>query len=758
MTTGVREPSTISSPRPELPLSFVPVESKLQPPRRRPGFVERTDLVERLSATLAPPVIAVIAPPGYGKSSLLAQWARSKPSRVAWVSLDEHDNDPFLLMAYVAVSIHRVQPLDPTIFRALESMQPGISVVNQLIEGIAALPRRVDLAIDHAEALTNGGSLDVLGQLAARWPGGAQLAIGSRTSRPVPLEVLGARGQVVAVGPDDLAMGQLEAAALFAGMDLDVPPADVERIVAATEGWPIGLYLAGRAWRAGAPIGGGRFSSGRDEPLVAKYLRSELLDQVSPADARFLMDCSVLDTMSGPLCDALLGRDGSGAVLERLEDQNLLVVPLDARGEWFRFHHLFRGLLYTELVERDPERVPELHGRAASWYEGHDQAEAAVAHAMAAGDADRPARLVLDLMQPLWARGRVQTVLSWMEWFEERDLVDQHPEVAVHGAMIFALMGRAADAERWADAAERQPATGTLADGSTMESWLAYLRALRCRDGVVAMRRDAQASWNGLSATSPYRATMLHTEGLSHLLDGDLDRAQSLLVRAFDAATRAGAAPLASMVLAEQCAIAAAADDWVAIESLVGRALALVTEGHFEDYWTSALVYAWAGRDALHRHDPTLARDHLARATRLRPLLSYALPVVSTMALLELAHVCLGLADPAGALAAVQQAQEIMAERPDLGTLPSQARQLVASIGPPSAGGRGASSLTAAELRLLPFLSTHLSLGEISERLYVSRNTVKSQAISIYRKLGVTSRSGAMQRIEELGLGHSPPG
>ncbi len=164
-----------------------------------------------------------------------------------------------------------------------------------------------------------------------------------------------------------------------------------------------------------------RFSSGRDEPLVAKYLRSELLDQVSPADARFLMDCSVLDTMSGPLCDALLGRNDSGAVLERLEAQNLLVVPLDARGEWFRFHHLFRGLLYAELVERDPERAylefsidgPRPGARS------HDQAEAAVAHAMAAGDADRPARLVLDLMQPLWARGRVQTVLSWMEWFEE---------------------------------------------------------------------------------------------------------------------------------------------------------------------------------------------------------------------------------------------------------------------------------------------------------------------------------------------------
>ncbi len=153
------------------------------------------------------------------------------------------------------------------------------------------------------------------------------------------------------------------------------------------------------------------------------------------------------------------------------------------------------------------------------------------------------------------------------------------------------------------------------------------------------------------------------------------------------------------MVLAEQCAIAAAADDWVAIENLVERALALVTEGHFEDYWTSR-----AGLRLEPDATPSIATiprwlwDHLARATRLRPLLSYALPVVSTMALLELAHVCLGLADPAGAMAAVQQAQEIMAERPDLGTLPSQARQLVASIGPPSAGGRGASSLTAAEL------------------------------------------------------------
>ena len=185
--------------------------------------------------------------------------------------------------------------------------------------------------------------------------------------------------------------------------------------------------------------------------------------------------------------------------------------------------------------------------------------EAAIDHAMAAGDAERVARLVLNVMQPVWASGRIDTVLSWMEWLEDRSEVEHYSGIAAHAALIMALLGRPGEAERWAAAAERDPGTGTLPDGNTMAATLAYLQALLCRHGVAQMRRDAQLAMAGLSPASPYRATMLHTEGVSHLLDGDLDRADPLLAHAFDVATSAGAVPFLPVVLAERGIVAISA-------------------------------------------------------------------------------------------------------------------------------------------------------------------------------------------------------
>jgi LuxR family maltose regulon positive regulatory protein len=210
--------------------------------------------------------------------------------------------------------------------------------------------------------------------------------------------------------------------------------------------------------------------------------------------------------------------------------------------------------------------------------------------------------------------------------------------------------------------------------------------------------------------------------------------------------------PLAALILAERCIVAAHHDRWTEVTGLTQRAVALVEDGRFEDYWTSALVYAWAARDSLHRRDLPMGRYYVERAARLRPLLTYALPVVSVQALLELTRSYLALADPGGAAATLEQVHDILQQRPDLGVLPGQAEELQSRLTKINAGAVGASSLTAAELRLLPLLPTHLSFREIGERLYLSRNTVKTQAYSVYRKLGASSRSEAVTRTHELGL------
>jgi LuxR family maltose regulon positive regulatory protein len=245
---------------------------------------------------------------------------------------------------------------------------------------------------------------------------------------------------------------------------------------------------------------------------------------------------------------------------------------------------------------------------------------------------------------------------------------------------------------------------------------------------------------------------MLHTEGLSYLLEGDLDRADPILAHAFDAATGMGAPPLAAVVLAERCIVAVDRDDWLEVEVLAERALSIVRDGEFDDYWTSALVYAWAARAALHRGDVTQAREYVTRAARLRPLLTYALPVVSVQALLESARAYIALTDPDGARAVLRQVHDVLQQRPDLGMLPNEAAELRVTVDTMRGAAMGASSLTTAELRLLPLLATHLSYPQIGERLHLSRHTVKSHALSVYRKLGVSSRSEAIERAHGFGV------
>src|SRR5262249_38622447 len=161
----------------------------------------------------------------------------------------------------------------------------------------------------------------------------------------------------------------------------------------------------------------------------------------------------------------------------RLERDNLLVTPLDHRGEWYRYHHLFRELLHAELQQREPEVIPELHLRAAEWYEANGFPEPAIEHAQAAGDADTGARLVDEICTPVMASGRLDTVRRWFEWFEANDMVARYPGIAVTGALQFAIDGRPVATERWADAAEATSTTGALSDGSTVQGMLGFMRA-----------------------------------------------------------------------------------------------------------------------------------------------------------------------------------------------------------------------------------------------------------------------------------------
>jgi LuxR family maltose regulon positive regulatory protein len=697
------------------------------------------------------PVVAVVAPPGYGKTTVLAQWTARFGPRVAWVSCERSDNDPVALWTGILDALDQIDPVGEEARALLAASGGGVDVVPRLVESISAVRSPVLVVLDHVEEITSPECAASIAEFAFRVPTGWRLAVASRDAVPLPLSRLRVGRRLVEIGVGNLAMDDTEAAALLRLAGAEVSPAEVDELVRRTEGWPAGLYLAALAIQSGSPATG--FSFTGDDRLVDDYLRSELLARLSPDQADFLVRTSILDRMSGPLCDAVLGGKQSARMLEDLERHNLLVVALDRRGEWYRYHHLLRELLQAELRRGDPDLGMELHARAADWYEANGMAEAAIDHADAAGDTERVARLVLELMQPVWASGRVDTVRGWMELLDQRPRVPHYAAIAAHGSLIFALLGRSREAERWVGVAESLPVSGRLSDGSTVTATLAYMRANLCRKGPQAMRADSALALDGLSPASPFRATMLHSAALSWLLEGDLERADAGFAHAYDVATGSGIAPLAALVLAEQSLIATERDEPAAADAMLKRALELVDTGHYEAYWTSALVYAAAAHSAARRGEMRESRQFVRRAAELRPLLTYALPSVSVQTLLELARTYMALVDPAGAHAVLEQAQNILRRRPDLGTLPGAIGQLRARVDQITvAASAGLSSLTTAELRLIRMLPTHLSFPEIAAQLYVSRHTVKSQVKSVYRKLGVSSRGEAVELMATMGM------
>ena len=728
------------------------LDSKLHPPWSRHGLVARGPLVDRLLRTDAP-IVAVVAPPGYGKTTLLAQWSARSERRWAWVSIDERDNDPGVLLSYVAAALDRVEPIDPTILRSLAS--PAIvdlaAVLRRLMVVVANMRPPFALAIDHVEMIHNQRCHDAIVELALNLPSGCQLALASRTEPPIPLARLRAQGLVVDIGVEDLAMGHEEARELLAAADVVVSEGDLLELVEQTEGWPVGLYLATLAAKADGRYTGVGLAFHGDDRIMADYLRSEVLARLSPATTVFLTRTAVLDRLCGPLCDAVMGAEGSQQVLESLESSNLLLVPLDRRREWYRCHHLFRDLLQAVLVRSDPELIRRLHDRAAAWFEANGHPGLAIDHAQAAGDADRAARLFASFAQTTYSAGRVDTVHRWLGWFEARGLIERYPQVAVLGAFAEAMVGHSADAERWADAAELGSFDGLLPDGSSIDGWLAILDAALCRRGVARMRADAERACERLAPGSRWGGPALVYVALSHLLDGDNHAADPILARAAEICLRAGLLATAAPAVAERAVVAIERHDWSAADAFADDATAIMRDGHLDGYLVATLVHAVAARTAVHRGDVSLAKEHIARASRLRPLCSAAFPL-SARWLLQLAHACLEVADPAGARAVLLQIRDILQLRPDLGIVLAQVDDLQQMLDTIRLGTVGASSLTAAELRLLPLLATHLSYHDIGERLHVSRNTVKSHAVSIFRKLGVSSRSGAIELAEEIGL------
>jgi LuxR family transcriptional regulator, maltose regulon positive regulatory protein len=735
--------------------SFPVLESKLVPPFERPGMVSRVNLLDWLEASAATPVVAICAPAGYGKTVLAAEWAKRDPRPFVWLSIDRHDNDPTVLLTYLAMGLDRVEPLDPAVLGTLASRGASITqtILPRLAAALSSKALPVVVVLDDVHLLHDQEGLDAVAVLVDHLPPGSQLAVISRGEPPLPVARWRAERRLAELGPGELAMSPVEAGSLLQAARVELPDGEVAELTRRTEGWPVALYLAALSIKAHHPSNGARVGLSGRERFLVDYLQSVLLSRLSPSEVQFLTRTAVLERMCGPLCDAVLGTTGSAAVLESLERSNLLVVPLDRQRAWYRYHQLFRELLRGQLERDAPELVRELTRRASQWCQHHGLPEAAIGYAMDAGDADLVARGVEQVAISVYRSGRLATVQRWFDWFDDHGLIEQYPTVAVVGAWIQALGGHAAAAERWADAAERGSYEGMLPDGSaSTDGWRALLRAKLCRHGVKQMGADAELALTLIPVGSLWRAPAQLLLGISHLLAGDRGVADGVLAEAVEVAQDTGATVAATVGLAERAILAIGRQDWHDAEILVEQARSVVGTAHLEDAATSVVVYATAARVAIHHGNLDQAEQDLARAQQLRPQATHALPYYAVQARLELIRAYLALADVAAARTVLREVDDLLRWRPDLGTLPEQANQLRSQLGHIRADAIGASSLTMAERRLLPMLPTHHSYREIGQRLHLSRHTVKTQAMSIYRKLGVSSRGEAIQCARTLGL------
>jgi LuxR family transcriptional regulator, maltose regulon positive regulatory protein len=495
---------------------------------------------------------------------------------------------------------------------------------------------------------------------------------------------------------------------------------------------------------------------------LSEYFRFELLSRLPPAEAEFLKYTSVLDRMCGGLCDAVLETTRSAHTLESLERRNCFVVPLDRSGEWYRYHHLFGQLLRKELERSEPDILPELNRRAMAWCIANDETEAAVVYGHAAGETDTVAGLVDALALPLYYDGRMETVEEWLGWFGDDELV-RYPALAVYGAWFRALTGRPADAEQWLGLAEGATSTIPLSDGSaTIEPWVATLRAHMMGAGVEEALADADLALDQLSPGSDWIPVALLIRGVAHALLGATDRATDDLTAVVDRGLAVGAAEDVFVAQTQLALLAANQGAWGEAGQRARAAQALVEEAGLGDYSSSAIAHVATARVALHEASQEDARAALARAHRLRPLLDHGIPWLTVQVGLELTRAHLALAEPAAARTILTETERVLEVRPHMGSLVEDAQELRGRAAATSGSdGAWAMTLTGAELRLLPYLATHLMFPEIGSRLFVSRNTVKTEAVSIYRKLGVSSRSEAIERAVEVGLLESsvyPPG
>ena len=519
--------------------------TKLAIPPVRSGLVPRPHLFQRLEASLEHPLTLLAAPAGFGKTALLSAWARERQRSLAWVSLDSSDNDPAQFWSYALSALDALHPGLGATALSLQSAQtaPIETVLAALINGMGTQPQHIALILDDYHLIEELPIHRAMTFLLEHLPPQLHLVLASRVDPPLPLARLRVRHQLAELRADDLRFTLAEAATFLNEiMGFQLTERDIAALESRTEGWVAGLQLAALSMQGRKDIAGFISAFAGSHRYIVDYLTEEVLHQQTEQVRSFLLQTSILDRVSGSLCEAVTGQSGGQDMLEQLEQANLFLLPLDDERSWYRYHHLFAEALRFRLTQAQPDLPLILHRRASAWFEGHGYLPEAITHAFAAKEYERAMTLLEPILYRLFSQGPHSTVRQWLRALPEEVLFTR-PSLCVLYAWAFLYVGEIASCQRPLEVAER----AWRAEGNRSGLGEVYI----LQSAIALMQGDAIRAIDYAQQALPllaehdvnHRCNYCIYMGASHLLLGDMGAASRVL---HEALVQCRAAPLYS--------------------------------------------------------------------------------------------------------------------------------------------------------------------------------------------------------------------
>ncbi len=706
-------------------------------------MISRARIIARLRSDVGP-IVVVEAAAGAGKSTLLAEWALDDARPGAWLTIQPSHADPVALVGALSHAIGAVEPASPSWGRPRRLL--GADPWRSLARLTRLLSEELEptlLVVDDIHRLTDPIALDLVVTLAERFPAEGRVALATRSGHGLPLARWQLGGHVLYLDQADLNLDEAECALLLERLGVPDAARLAPEVRRRTEGWAAGVHLMGLAARQDA-VGPDRIDP--VTTLAEGYLRRELLDRLDPATRAMLTQTAHLDVVTGPLADALCGASGSAQRLEAVADQGILVMPVDGTRTTYRYHSLLRDVLTQDLAQ-DPPVDLEVRLRAAAWYEAAGMTAEAIEQALGAGDMGHAARLVVGVAQAKYRTGEVAPILRWVDALDD-EAAPSRPDLAAVAAYVHALEGNASAATRWAAVMEVDRPGSTCdvdAPGTSLVS------AMLCARGPDAMHADALRALGDHDERWRWRSSALFACGMAALMLDQRDEADARF-RELERIHGVNAATVRLTARAERVLAMIGERRWGAAQAVVALDRATVLADPESGRIAGLLWLVADAHLAMHQGDVEAAWERLRRVQVGRARLSWALPWLAVRTLTELARVQLLIGDHQGARVSLSQARDTLDVRPDLGRLVDDLGSVTQQALAAPRGSEGWSTLTRAELRLLPLLQTHLTIKEIGQRLGVSPNTAKTQALSIYGKLGASTRSEAIEMAVAQGL------